>query len=124
MELAWESDFETGNEYVDGQHRYFVNLINRIRKIFRESNDIAYKEKLIILSNKIATYFVFIIHLADILTSFNTIPKIIGTKVKLACFIKKFGCMVTSIMNIKIEIYAKLKVTNSHFYKYSRKVGR
>ena len=56
MELAWESDFETGNEYVDGQHRYFVNLINRIRKSFRESNDIAYKEKLIIELKKYADF--------------------------------------------------------------------
>ena len=56
MELAWESDFETGNEYVDGQHRYFVNLINRIRKSFRESNDIAYKEKLIIELKKYAGF--------------------------------------------------------------------
>ena len=30
MELEWQLDFETGNEYVDGQHRYFVDLINRI----------------------------------------------------------------------------------------------
>ena len=56
MELAWESDFETGNEYVDGQHRYFVNLINRIRKSFRESNDIAYREKLIIELKKYADF--------------------------------------------------------------------
>ena len=56
MELAWESDFETGNEYVDGQHRYFVNLINRIRKSFSESNDIAYKEKLIIELKKYADF--------------------------------------------------------------------
>jgi len=56
MELEWESDFETGNDYVDGQHRYFVNLINRIRKSFRESNDIAYKEKLIIELKKYADF--------------------------------------------------------------------
>ena len=30
MELVWESDFETGNEYVDLQHRYFLDLINRV----------------------------------------------------------------------------------------------
>ena len=28
MELEWQLDFETGNEYVDLQHRYFVDLIN------------------------------------------------------------------------------------------------
>ena len=56
MEFKWESDFETGNEYVDGQHRYFVNLINRIRKSFRESNDIVYKEKLIIELKKYADF--------------------------------------------------------------------
>ena len=38
MELEWESDFETGNEDVDLQHRYFLDLINRIRKSFSGSN--------------------------------------------------------------------------------------
>jgi len=32
MELEWQLDFETGNEYVDLQHRYFVDLINRVCK--------------------------------------------------------------------------------------------
>jgi len=36
MELEWESDFETGNEYVDLQHRYFLDLINRIKKTLRK----------------------------------------------------------------------------------------
>jgi hemerythrin len=56
MELEWESDFETGNEDVDLQHRYFLDLINRIRKSFSESNDIAYKEKLIIELRKYADF--------------------------------------------------------------------
>lgn len=30
MDLEWESNYETGNEYVDLQHRYFVDLINRV----------------------------------------------------------------------------------------------
>ena len=47
MELEWESDFETGNEYVDLQHRYFLDLINRIKKNFKETNDVTYKGKLI-----------------------------------------------------------------------------
>ena len=47
MEIKWESDFETGNEYVDLQHRYFVDLINRVEKNFKETDDNAYKEKLI-----------------------------------------------------------------------------
>ena len=47
MELEWESDFETGNEYVDLQHRYFVDLIKRVGVNFRETDDAAYKEKLI-----------------------------------------------------------------------------
>ena len=47
MELEWESNFETGNEYVDLQHRYFVDLINRVGVDFKEANDVAYKEKLI-----------------------------------------------------------------------------
>jgi len=39
MEIKWESDFETGNEYVDLQHRYFVNLINRVGNNFREAEE-------------------------------------------------------------------------------------
>jgi hypothetical protein len=30
MELERQSEFETGNEYVDLQYRYFVDLIKRI----------------------------------------------------------------------------------------------
>ncbi|MDH3799827.1 MAG: hypothetical protein OET18_03795 [Desulfobacterales bacterium] len=47
MELEWQSDFETGNEYVDLQHRYFVDLIKRVSINVSETNDAAYKEKLI-----------------------------------------------------------------------------
>jgi hemerythrin len=47
MDLEWESDFETGNEYIDLQHHYFLDLINRIKKTFKETNDVYYKEKLI-----------------------------------------------------------------------------
>ena len=47
MELEWQLDFETGNESVDLQHRYFVELINRVGKNFRETNDVAYQGKLI-----------------------------------------------------------------------------
>ena len=43
MELEWQSDFETGNEYVDSQHRYFVDLINRVGINFRQADDVAYK---------------------------------------------------------------------------------
>jgi hemerythrin len=56
MELEWESDFETGNEYVDSQHRYFVNLINRVGMNFRETDDVAYKEKLISELRKYADF--------------------------------------------------------------------
>ena len=56
MELEWEPDFETGNEYVDGQHRFFIDLINRIRKSYKETNDIAYKEKLISELRKYADF--------------------------------------------------------------------
>jgi hemerythrin-like metal-binding protein len=47
MEIKWEPDFETGNEFVDLQHRYFVDLINRVEKNFKETDDDAYKEKLV-----------------------------------------------------------------------------
>ena len=56
MELEWQSDFETGNEKVDLQHRYFVDLINRVRINFRETNNIAYKEKLISELRKYADF--------------------------------------------------------------------
>ena len=47
MELEWESNFKTGNETVDLQHRSFVELINSIGTNFRETDDDAYKENLI-----------------------------------------------------------------------------
>jgi hemerythrin len=56
MDLEWQSDFETGNVDVDLQHRYFLDLINRIRKNFKEANDVAYKEKLIIELKKYADF--------------------------------------------------------------------
>ena len=71
MELEWESEFETGNEYVDLQHRYFLDLINRIRKNFKETDDVAYKGKLI---NELKKYVGF--HFAseeNIATSLNLI---------------------------------------------------
>ena len=30
MHIIWGPDFETGNEIVDGQHQYFIDLINQI----------------------------------------------------------------------------------------------
>ncbi len=30
MELEWQVDFETGNEYVDLQHRYFIVFTYRV----------------------------------------------------------------------------------------------
>ena len=56
MELEWESDFETGNEYVDLQHRYFLDLINRIKKNFEETKDVDHKGKLIIELKKYADF--------------------------------------------------------------------
>jgi len=48
MELYWVSEFEIGNEYVDLQHRYFLDLITRIGKNFRETNDDDYNSTLAI----------------------------------------------------------------------------
>ena len=56
MELHWAPEFEIGNEYVDLQHRYFVDLINRVEINFKETNDVAYKEKLIIELRKYADF--------------------------------------------------------------------
>ena len=56
MELEWESDFETGNEYVDLQHRFFVDLLNRVGTNFRETDDVAYTEKLISELRKYADF--------------------------------------------------------------------
>ena len=56
MELEWESEFETGNEYVDLQHRFFVDLLNRVGKNFRETDDAAYTEKLISELRKYADF--------------------------------------------------------------------
>ena len=56
MELEWQLDFETGNEYVDLQHRYFVDLINRVGINFRDTDDVVYKEKLISELRKYADF--------------------------------------------------------------------
>ena len=56
MELEWESEFETGNEYVDLQHRFFVDLLNRVGINFRETDDAAYTEKLISELRKYADF--------------------------------------------------------------------
>jgi len=37
MELEWEPGFESGNEYIDLQHRNFVDLINRVGVAFSRS---------------------------------------------------------------------------------------
>ena len=56
MHLEWESNFDTGNETVDLQHRYFVALINRVAINFKETDDDAYKEKLISELRKYADF--------------------------------------------------------------------
>ena len=56
MELEWESDFETGNEYVDLQHRFFVDLINRVGANFKKTDDVVYIEKLISELRKYADF--------------------------------------------------------------------
>jgi len=56
VELKWESSFETGNEYVDLQHRYFLDLMGRIRRSFKETDDVAYKQKLIVELRKYAEF--------------------------------------------------------------------
>jgi hemerythrin-like metal-binding protein len=47
MEWEWDANFETGNEIVDSQHRYFVDLINRVEISFGQTDDDNYKQKLI-----------------------------------------------------------------------------
>jgi len=56
MELEWESNFETGNKNVDLQHRYFVDLINRVGKNFKETDDASYTQNLISELRKYADF--------------------------------------------------------------------
>ncbi|MDJ0984457.1 MAG: hemerythrin family protein [Desulfobacterales bacterium] len=56
MEIEWESNFETGNDIVDAQHRYFVDLINRVAINFRETDDGAYKDRLVSELRKYADF--------------------------------------------------------------------
>ena len=56
MELEWDTNFETGNEIVDSQHRYFVDLINRVEISFAQTDDENYKEKLISELEKYADF--------------------------------------------------------------------
>jgi len=46
IKLEWAKEFEIGNEFVDIQHRYFLDLINRIGKAFKETADEAHKRRL------------------------------------------------------------------------------
>ena len=56
LKLQWAKEFEIGNEYVDIQHRFFLDLINRIEKVFKESDDDAYKRRLWIELYKYADF--------------------------------------------------------------------
>jgi hemerythrin len=56
MQLYWVPEFEIGNEYVDLQHRYFLDLISRIGKSLRETKDDDYKRKLIVELHKYADF--------------------------------------------------------------------
>ena len=56
MELEWDADFETGNEIVDSQHHYFVDLINRVKISFGKIDDNIYKENLISELEKYADF--------------------------------------------------------------------
>jgi hemerythrin len=76
MELEWESDFETGNEYVDLQHRYFLDLINRIRNKFMDTNDVAYKGKLI---NELKKYADFHFTSEENLATSHNLPEDISS---------------------------------------------
>jgi hemerythrin len=59
MQLYWVPEFEIGNEYVDLQHRYFLDLIMRIGRNFRETSDAEYKRKLILeLQNYAEFHFI------------------------------------------------------------------
>jgi hemerythrin len=56
MKLYWVPEFEIGNEYVDLQHRYFLDLITRIEKNLRQTTNDDYKRKLIIELHKYADF--------------------------------------------------------------------
>lgn len=56
MGLEWDSNYETGNEIVDSQHRYFADLINRVAMSFKETDDDTYREKLISELRKYADF--------------------------------------------------------------------
>ena len=76
MDLEWQSDFETGNEYVDLQHRYFLDLINRIRNKFMDTNDVAYKGKLI---NELKKYADFHFTSEENIATSHNIPEDISS---------------------------------------------
>ena len=56
MQLYWVPEFEIGNEYVDLQHRYFLDLIMRIVKNFKETGDAYYKRRLMVELQKYAEF--------------------------------------------------------------------
>lgn len=56
MLIKWGSKFETGNDAVDFQHRYFFDLINRIEENLKQSTDEEYKQLLILELAKYADF--------------------------------------------------------------------
>ncbi len=56
MELEWAPEFEIGNEYVDLQHRYFLDLITRIGKSFKKTKDDDHRRRLVLELHKYADF--------------------------------------------------------------------
>ena len=56
MLIEWGAKFETGNDAVDFQHRYFFDLINRIENNLKHSTDEEYKLQLILELEKYADF--------------------------------------------------------------------
>ncbi|MBF0226238.1 MAG: hemerythrin domain-containing protein [Desulfobacterales bacterium] len=56
MELKWQEDFKTGNDAVDFQHRFFIELINRIENDLRESKNDTHKRNLLVELKKYAEF--------------------------------------------------------------------
>ena len=47
MDIEWQETFETGNEEIDLQHHYFINLINRIHKELNKTANVEHQERLL-----------------------------------------------------------------------------
>ena len=54
--MEWSNKFSVDNEIVDGQHRYFVTSINRIKEELNKTENLEYQKRLLLELVKYAEF--------------------------------------------------------------------